>query len=296
MFTTIRTTYQLWKLAKSGSTPTAADVDDDPNELESIKFGRAYNKGAARQVLETLKKNAKDADKNSAIALYVSIPHQALYMLSQAERYFSDESEKSAVPAILTAEIAIAIAICLVVPFLVDRAILMNIRTLGTLAASTGSKVRAGIILGIALPWSMWVNFAAPSADIVRYGAAGLIALVAIYQVSRLVSPSFKKLGKFELDAKEELAKIQQEADTAGTVTVAAPASRKAQKSNADKARRLATENPNLKAGPLAKLTGVAYSTAKKILDEAKVAAHPVSPGSIPTTELNADMAAEAAA
>jgi hypothetical protein len=136
------------------------------------------------------------------------------------------------------------IAICLMVPYMIDRLILTNMRTLGTRIASNWSKARAGGIFMICLPASMVLNFLAPSDPVLRYGAAGLVALVGLYQVSRLVSPSFKKMGKNELDQRAELAEIQQLAEAAGIVapsrtgTTPAPVVRKPDQAELDARRR----------------------------------------------------------
>ena len=65
-----------------------------------------------------------------------------------------------------------------------------------------------------------------------------------------------------------------------------------ARRSNADKARALAAASPNLTATQLAALAGVSWKTASNILKKVTPVSGPVSPGAVPTSELNADMAA----
>lgn len=212
---TIQTKKQLAATLAAVSAPMPEVNDDRP---ESVQFGEEYNRGSAREGIDGLKDAGRDADRNSKMALYVTIPHAALYMLGLVNWDFSTPLKAGSVLC--------EIAICLAVPYGLDRLALANCRTLGMRIASTWSKVRAFALLLIALPASMALNFAAPSHIVIRAGAAGLVMMVGLYQVARLVSPSFARMGADELKRQAELDQIQRAADAAGkSQTVAAPAS-----------------------------------------------------------------------
>lgn len=260
-----------------------AAVDDDPNVLESVKFGRVYTKGTSREMLTTLTANSNVAERYSRVALYVSIPHQALYLLSQVQLRHSTPLE--------WAETCIAFAMALVIPFLVDQAILMNIRTLAARAASAGSKWRAGAMLAITIPTSMYVNFAAPGAQVLRYGAAGLVLLVGIYQISRLVRPDFKKVGQTERAMTAQVEDLQAAVVAAAPTRLGGGQAVRRSKKELDrcKAQALAFArlNPNVLQGQLARTFNISPDAAKKILaslGQAPVDA-PVSPGVGPVLE-----------
>lgn len=89
----------------------------------------------------------------------------------------------------------------------------------------------------------------------------------------------------------ELTARFDAEREATATAAAEVAAARAQQRRNGNAARALAATSPNMKPAQLAKATGVSASTAAKILADVTATA-PVSPGRVPVTELNADMAA----
>ena len=254
-------------LASTMAALTAPAVDHDPHELESVKFGRQYTKGTSREMLDVLDANRKAAENNTRMALYLSIPHQALYLLSKVELRHTSPIE--------WAETGIALAMALVIPYLVDQLILMCIRTLAARAAANAAKWRSALTLLLALPASMYVNFAAPGPLVLRLGAAGLIVLVGLYQVARSARPDFAKVGETERAMKAEVDSI------AASAATKAPARQKSAaviRRNGERARELATANPRMTVTELVRVSGVGRDRARRILDEVNLVNIPTSP------------------
>jgi hypothetical protein len=254
-------------LASTMAALTAPAVDHDPGELESVKFGRRYQQGTSREMLDVLDANRKAAERNTRMALYLSIPHQALYLLSKVELRHTTPVE--------WAETIIALAMALVIPYLVDQLILMCIRTLAARAAANAAKWRSAGTLAVALPASMYVNFAAPGPLVLRLGAAGLIVLVGLYQVARSARPDFAKVGETERAMKAEVDSI------AASAATKAPARQKSAaviRRNGERARELATANPRMTVTELVRVSGVGRDRARRILDEVNLVNIPTSP------------------
>jgi len=254
-------------LASTMAALTAPAVDHDSGELESVKFGRRYQQGTSREMLDVLDANRKAAERNTRMALYLSIPHQALYLLSKVELRHTTPVE--------WAETVIALAMALVIPYLVDQLILMCIRTLAARAAANAAKWRSAGTLAVALPASMYVNFAAPGPLVLRLGAAGLIVLVGLYQVARSARPDFAKVGETERAMKAEVDSI------AASAATKAPARQKSAaviRRNGERARELATANPRMTVTELVRVSGVGRDRARRILDEVNLVNIPTSP------------------
>lgn len=214
------------------AAPATVDTDDRP---ELVKFGEEYDRGAAREGIDGIKAAGKAADRNSKLALYVTVPHAALYMLGLVNWDFRTPLKAGATVC--------EVAICLAVPFGIDQLALAACRTLGMRIASKWSKIRAGFLLAVALPASAFLNFAAPTDRIIRWGAAALVIMVGLYQVARLISPSFTKAGEDERKRRHELDLIEaialaDAAAKAGPVTRPKPSTRKPNKAELDARKR----------------------------------------------------------
>jgi len=243
---------------------------DLPSKTETEKYVEAYAAGSSKEMLDGMEANKRDAEKYTKIALYLSIPHQALYLLTRVELHHSTPLE--------WAETGIAWAIAIGVPLLIDQGILMNIRKLTARAASTGTMWTAGLILVPLVAASMFLNFLAPGADVLKWGAASLSLLVAVYQISRMSRPDFKKVGENERKINAEVAEMRNGPADGGQVPQPQPRATRNGRTKAGKAREMAAKSPNLTAGELAAASGVAWGTAKKILAEVAAVA-PTSPG-----------------
>ena len=173
---------------------------DDPSVLESAKFARVYNKGTAREMLETIRLNARDAERNSKLALYVSIPHQAIFLLGIVPLAFGNLIE------ILSSICLLAVSVIL--PYLGDRAILMCIRNIATRVISPWDRAKAfGILIPVTIV-SIFLNVAAPGPELLKYACGVLVAYVPLYQIIRTCRPNFKKAGQDETKIREEIANL----------------------------------------------------------------------------------------
>ncbi len=189
-------------VAKELERQRAELAEDDPSMLESAKFARVYNKGTAKEMLETIRLNARDAERNSKLALYVSIPHQALFLLSIVPLKFGN--------LIQVLESLCLLGVSVVLPYLGDRAILMSVRNLATRVISTWDKVKAfGALLPVTAV-SVYLNVMAPGPDLLKYACGVLVAYVPLYQILRTVRPSFKKAGADETKIREEVAGLSE--------------------------------------------------------------------------------------
>lgn len=180
---------------------TAPATPVDETVPQSIRFGREYNKDASDEMLAGMAANRVLAKRFTKVALFLSIPHQALYVLSKVEIKHATVFEWG--------ETIFALAVCMAVPLLLDVSILMNIRTLTAKVASTASIVRAIVCLLPALAGSMYLNFAAPGVLVLRVLAGSLSLIAAMYQVSLLARPDFRKVGEDEARLARQLADAQ---------------------------------------------------------------------------------------
>lgn len=176
------------------------EEEDDPSTLESAKFARVYNKGTAKEMLETIKSNAKDAERNSKIALYLSIPHQMGFLLGLVPLVFN--SLGSVLGSITLLGMAIGL------PYLCDRLILMCIRNIATRVVSTWDKAKAFLVLMPAIAVSVFLNIAAPGPELMKWVCGAVVTMVPLYQIIRSVRPNFKKAGADETKIRNEVAEL----------------------------------------------------------------------------------------
>lgn len=176
---------------------TEEEEVDDPSILESAKFARVYNKGTAKEMLNTIRLNARDAERNSMIALYLSIPHQMGFLLGSVPLVFGSLGQ--ALGSVTLLGMAIGL------PYLCDRAILMCIRNISTRVVSTWDKFKAFGVLIPCIAMSIFLNIAAPGPQLLKLVCGAVVAMVPLYQIIRSVRPNFKKAGADEVKIRDEV-------------------------------------------------------------------------------------------
>jgi hypothetical protein len=252
---------------------------------QAALFGREYAQDAARESLDDIKRNAKDADKVTKIALGISMPHQAAFILSLVPIAFPVTGDlKHAIIAWI--ESIVAIAASFAIPVAVDYLILICIRNLAQRAASRVAKLTAFWVMLVPITLSATVNMLAPSPWLVRSLFGAIVVLIPLSQAVRVTGarPDFRKLGTMELDVRAEIAAVEPVTEVVAPEPTSPVADARAR---AAEARRLVASNPNLRVAEIASLTGVSRSTARQIInarrlvtevDEVLDSAAPVSP------------------
>ena len=238
-------------------------------QTQAALFGHEYAKDSARESLDDIKKNAKDADKVTKIALGVSMPHQAAFILSLVPLTFPVTGDiKHAIVAWLESFTMIIGAVA--IPVAVDYLILICIRNLAQRAASRIAKLTAFWVMLAPVTLSATVNMLAPSPWLVRCLFGAIVVLIPLSQAVRVTGarPDFRKVGAMELDVRAEIAAVE----PAVAPIVTEPNSPVADaRARAAEARRLVAGNPNLRVAEIATLTGVSRSTARQIINAARL-------------------------
>ncbi len=193
----LHTKKQMAAALAAAAAPPAAEEDDGTPEW--VKYAREANKGASTEMLDSMAENRKMAGRYTRLALYISIPHQALYLIMKmSELHPQTITER--------AEVVFGYVVAVAVPFFLDQAILGHLRTLTTRIASNWSKGRAVAMMVPCILGSMYLNFASHQAPIeVRVGAACLAIFAAMYQVSLMARADVRKVGKGEQQLREEI-------------------------------------------------------------------------------------------
>lgn len=255
-------------------------------QTQAAIFGDEYAKDAARESLDDIKKNAMDADKVTKIALGVSMPHQAAFILSLVPLMFPTSGDLKHV-IIQWLESFTMISGAVAIPIAVDYLILICIRNLAQRAASAIAKKTAFWVMLAPITLSATVNILAPGPVLVRCLFGAIVVLIPLSQAVRVTGarPDFRKIGAMELDVRAEVASLT---PTTENTTAQAPAKARAEaRARADRARALYAANPSLRATELANATGIRRSTARRIInaeslvaevDQALGGVAPVSP------------------
>ena len=266
----IQTRKQLAATLAAAAAPQPSD-DGTP---EWIRYAREANRGVSAEMLDTMAQNRKTAARYTRVALYVSIPHQALYMVMKMSEIH---------PQTLTerAEVIFGYVVALVVPFLLDQAILAQLRTLTTRIASNWSKGRAVAMLLPCVAGSMYLNFASTAAPIeVRVGASCLAIFAAMYQLSLMARADIRKVGRGEQQLRGEIEDaLAMVPETPATVSKPAKGQTSADiKRNGERALALAKANPAMSVSELVRASRVGQQRARRILDEVNGLNVPISP------------------
>jgi hypothetical protein len=162
-------------------------------------FAKAYAKDTAREMLEAIKANARDAEKVTKIALGVSMPHQVGYILGLAPLQWDNVTHILESVTLILGAIGIPIA--------VDYLILICVRTLVARGAAKVSKVTAFVAMLFPVGVSATVNFLAPAPMLIRILFAIAVVLIPISQGVRAMNrPDFRKVQAMENDVAEQIA------------------------------------------------------------------------------------------
>lgn len=253
MFETIRTMRLISRLRAVQTPAPAAPTTEGPAVSQAKLFATEYARETAREMLDAIKTNARDAEKVTKISLGVSMPHQIGYILGLAPLAWTSLTQILESSTLVLGAIGIPIA--------VDYLILICVRTLAARGASTPSKIVAFVAMLFPVGVSGTVNFLAPSPTLIRVLFAIAVVLIPISQGVRAMNrPDFRKVERMETQVADQVSLPVAPKPKAATV--------KASRRKVEKARELIVENPNLTASKLASAAGIAYSTARRILDE----------------------------
>lgn len=160
---------------------------------QSSIFAAEFATDTARELLDGIKRNAKDAEKVTMIALGVSMPHQFGYILSKAPLHWGS--------LMAWVESATLIVGAFGIPLAFDYLILICVRTLVARGAATSSKVAAFVAMLFPVTISATVNFIAPAPTIIRLLFGLVVILVPIAQGVRAMNrPDFRKIEAIEVD------------------------------------------------------------------------------------------------
>ena len=168
-------------------------------QTQASIFAKEWSTETASELLTGIKRNAKDAEKVTMIALGVSMPHQFGYILSKAPLHWANLMDWVESATLLIGAVGIPVA--------VDYLILICVRTLVARGAATVSKVVAFIAMLFPVTISATVNFIAPAPTIVRLLFGLVVILVPIAQGVRAMNrPDFRKIEAIEVDLATQVA------------------------------------------------------------------------------------------
>jgi hypothetical protein len=182
----------------------AVDADGRPISQARL-FATEYAAHAAREQLDTIDRNARNAETVTKLALGVSMPHQVGYLLSLAPLTFggglANYHEWLASATLL--------GLAFLAPVVMDYLILICVRTIAARASATISKVVAGVAMLFPVGFSGTVNFIAPAPLVIRIAAAAIVVVIPISQAVRAFNrPDFAKVESMENALTAQLAPV----------------------------------------------------------------------------------------
>lgn len=158
---------------------------------QASRFAAKYAKNTAREMLNAVKRNARDAEIVTKIALGVSMPHQVGYILGMAPLQWDTLTHWMESLTLITGATGIPVA--------VDFLILICVRTVAARGAATVSKVVAFVAMLFPIGLSATVNFLAPAPMLLRALFGLVVVLVPISQGVRAMNrPDFRKVEAIE--------------------------------------------------------------------------------------------------
>lgn len=234
------------------------------HQTQAAIFAAEHAKNAATEALDTIKSNAKSAERVTMIALGVSMPHQIAFILGLVPLHFPTTGGFHLVFAWLESITLIGGAFG--IPVALDYLILICIRTLTARAASVVAKKVALWTIFFPVAVSGTVNVLAPAPLLVKALFGVAVVLIPMSQLVRVVSasPDFRKIEALETDIQKQVAATVS-APAAGVTRQGTPAMQA--RKRAATARQLFTSNPGLSVAQLAAAAGVGRNTAKRIID-----------------------------
>ena len=232
-------------------------------QTQAAIFATNHAKNAAEEALSGIRKNARNAETVTKIALGVSMPHQIAFILGLVPLHFPTVGGTAAV---LTGwlESFTLIAGAFGIPVAVDYLILICIRTLAAVAASRVGKRVAFTVMLFPVGVSGAVNVLAPAPALIRVLFGVAVVLIPLSQAVRVASqnPDFRKIEAMELEIQQVVPVPEDEA-----LEVTGPSrDHVAARSRAANARRIYAANPSLTVPQLAAAAGVGRNTARRII------------------------------
>ena len=231
-------------------------------------FATEHAKGAAQEQLDGIKRNARQAETVTKIALGVSMPHQIAFILSLVPLHFPTTGGAAAI-MIGWLESFTLIAGAFGIPIAVDYLILICIRTMAAVAASKSAKRTAFSVMLFPVSVSGAVNVLAPAPALLRVLFGVTVVLIPLSQAVRVASqnPDFGKIEAMELSIRQQVT-TEVENSPSQVPGVTRITNRAARQRSAN-ARRIYADNPSLTVAQLAAAAGIGRNTAKRIIDAA---------------------------
>lgn len=254
---------------------TEAPATVEPHGIisQAAVFAKEYAKNAAQELLDAIKLIGRRNTRITAIALGVSMPHQAAYLLAAITSYlhWGNIAEWS--------ESIGLILLAVMTPIATDFYILNQISTIAARAAARGSKIYALVTLIIPVGVSGTVNFLAPGPGIVKWLALWVVVLIPLAEAGRaFLRPDFAKIEQMELGAEAQLTRTAEkltertEDRESATASVDLKQVNKQRMLAAERARELAKQAPEISIAALMRATGCGRGAAKKAIERAKEA------------------------
>jgi hypothetical protein len=169
------------------------------HRTEAAKLRSEWAHNASEVMIGVVRAITKRSKLITGLALGASTPHQIVYLLALCVPHMHLSTSVDTVQLVQNYLEALGmIIIALAVPICTDITIYSCVDTLGAMAATKTSKIRAFIFLLIPLGASGFVNFLAPAPMILKGLAAFLVVLVMISQGLKFVDTDWDKLEEFE--------------------------------------------------------------------------------------------------
>jgi len=228
-------------------------------------FAAEHAKTAAEESLSNIRRNARNAETVTKIALGVSMPHQIAFILGLVPLHFPTTGGAAAV-MIGWLESLTLIAGAFGIPVAVDYLILICIRTMAAVAASRTAKRTAFSVMLFPVGVSGAVNVLAPAPVLIRVLFGVAVVLIPMSQAVRVASqnPDFAKIEALELSITQQ---VSTPTESSASSEAAQRTRAKQARINAANARRLYAANPGLTVAQLAAAGGIGRNAAKRIID-----------------------------
>lgn len=235
-------------------------------------FATEYAKNTAQEMLDTIKATGKKAGRVSRIVLAVSMPHQIGFILGLAPLHWALDLR------IILESITLILGSVLI-PVAVDYLILICIQVIAARGMARKVKTAAIYVMAFPILVSGAVNVLAPAPTIMRVLFGVMVVLIPMAEGLRsFIRPDFSAIEAMEVEVASQV-----ERPAAGRKLT-----------EEEKASRAVTREWNryqaMSSAARAKYRrehGGAPTAPRKITGRTS----PVSPGTVPFSELDADMA-----
>lgn len=169
-------------------------IPGDGYVSETQKFRADMAENAADRMMATVKGVAARSGKITKIALWVSTPHQVMFLLSAIIPWMKFDTLEHAGHSLGMALIVLS------VPFICDYTILNCVETISAPAIDAWTKRKAFIVLTITACVSGSVNFLAPAPWLVKFLAAFVTVAILMAESMRNIGVNFNRMEAIEQD------------------------------------------------------------------------------------------------